>query len=430
MAMHLRAALVALPLVLALASQPAEAATCDGPLGRSDVIECAIAQSLLVRQARQELKVIAGRRIAAGILLPSNPGISALVAQRVATGSQANANAINWYLTLSQEIEIAGQRGARLDVVDAETAAQVRRVAVNEQEQAALAASTYFQVLALQEALVLTNEVGETAERLDVFAAARVKESLLAPLDADLFRAESVRVRLLQQDAVRRLAEAKIRLATLLGRDPAAPPLEVVGALEPPVAPGESLRALIDRALTLRGELAAAEAERQALQAQLAVWKRSRAPNLTLSFTAQNDGFSERVLGGGLSLPIPLPAPLGRTLRGEIVETNARLEQAHTSLDLVRRQVSAEVAQSFLTLQSRRAALALFSDDLVTRARGDLASLREGIATRQLSVREALLAQRSLLELLLSRIEARASYAQAWVELNRAAGLPFLGVSR
>ena len=58
-----------------------------------------------------------------------------------------------------------------------------------------------------------------------------------------------------------------------------------------------------------------------------------------------------------------------------------------------------------------------------------LAALRTGLTSRQVPIRESLFAQRSLLELLVSHIETRAAYAQAWVDLAYAAGLPLAGAS-
>jgi outer membrane protein, heavy metal efflux system len=127
-----------------------------------------------------------------------------------------------------------------------------------------------------------------------------------------------------------------------------------------------------------------------------------------------------------VSVPVPLPAPVGRTRAGEIAATLARLRMAEGSLELARRRVRLEVAEAIAELQARQAALALYRGDLLARARRDLAALREAISSRQLPLREALLAQRSLIELLQANLEARLGCAAAWVELRRVAGLPLL----
>ncbi len=422
-----RAAMVAV-VVLAAGGKPARAAApCDGPMGRSEVVACAVARSLEVTKERNELAVLAGRRVSAGLWLPANPVVSALVASRTATSGATRASSVNWYVTLSQEIEISGQRSKRLAVADADAAAQVRRVAVAEQQVAAQAARLYFTILGQKEILTLTSQFEEAARGLEDFAIGRLRESLISPVDASLLRAETIRMRLIRAESQRRLVEAQTALTALLGLDPARP-IEVTGSLEVPAA-SRDLAALVDRALSLRGELLAAEADRKSIVAQLEVWRRSRAPNLTLSFTAQNDGFDERVFGAGVSLPIPLPAPVGRTYRGEILATTASIARSETTIEALKRQIRGDVTSAFRSVENRSATLALFPADLISAAPQQLIALRNGLTSRQVPIRESLFTQRALLDLLVSYIEARAAYAQAWVDLAYTAGLPLAGES-
>ena len=78
------------------------------------------------------------------------------------------------------------------------------------------------------------------------------------------------------------------------------------------------MAALEEQALRLRGEVAAAEMERKVLERRLALVRRERVPNLTLSAFAERGEINDRILGVGLSVPLPLPAPIGRTRAGEI----------------------------------------------------------------------------------------------------------------
>jgi len=383
--------------------------------------------SLDVIYARQQLDVIAGRRQAAGVWLPSNPVVAFSLASRTPPRRAGEPQLLNWYVTLSQEIEIAGQRGARLDRVDAEAAAQVRRVAVAEQEVAAQALNAYYDALAAAAVRDLTHRLGEVATLLNAYADERAKASLIAPVDADLVRAETVRIGVLHHDAGRRLATAQAHLATFLGRDPTAS-VELGSTLidDSPRPPDstQSLVSLTDRALQLRGEIAAADMERAVFERQLRVLRRGRAPNVTISTYAQRDGIDEQVFGAGLSMPIPLPGPVGRTNRGEIAELTALSVQAVSTIEIARRRVREEVAEAHASERFRGAALRLYPADLVARAATDLANIREGLIARQLSVRDAVIAERTLIDLLLGEVEAQFQYALAWVELHRASGQP------
>jgi cobalt-zinc-cadmium efflux system outer membrane protein len=135
------------------------------------------------------------------------------------------------------------------------------------------------------------------------------------------------------------------------------------------------------------------------------------------------------VVGGGLSIPLVLPAPLGPSGRGEVREAEARQRQEGERVEAVRRRVREEVARALATWQARRAALDRYPTALVGRARQHVLALREAIQARQLSPREALAAQRTFIELLQTELEARLAEAVARVELLRAAALPLPGVA-
>jgi cobalt-zinc-cadmium efflux system outer membrane protein len=248
---------------------------------------------------------------------------------------------------------------------------------------------------------------------------------LLPGVEADVARAEAVRIALLRLEAERRAAADRASLAILIGVEGTA--------LELPVeimAPSESLpdgRTLEQQALRLRGELGAAEMERRVLEHRLSLLGRERVPNPTISAFLEQGEINDRIVGIGLSLPLPLPTPIGRTRAGEIAETVAEIRAAESSIEMVRRRVRLEVARGLAAYQARGQAAALFASDLLPRARADLLALREAIATRQLSLREGLLWQRSLIELLQADIEARLSLARTWVEVHRVTGLPFTG---
>lgn len=385
------------------------------------VVRCALAVSPEVREAQAQLDAAAGRRATAGVVLPSNPTLLGTASNRRRPPPE-QASVLNWSVILSQELEIGGQRGARIDQADAAAAAQARRVKVAEQEVAAAALTAYYEALASQEALRFASQLAVTAQALATYADARAKEALVAGVEADVARAEAARIGLTRLEAERRLSDARAALAVLLDLDPkrlALPSALPAGPL--PALPGGSLE---EQALNLRGEVAAAEMERRVLERRLALVRRERVPNPTISAFFERGEINDRIIGIGLSIPLPLPSPVGRTRAGEISETVAQIRAAESSQELVRRRVRLEVARALSAFQSRNEAAALFAGDLLARAQVDLASLREAIGSRQLTLREGLQWQRSLIELLQADIDVRLARAIAWVDLRRVVGLP------
>lgn len=385
-------------------------------------IACALAASPDVGVQRARLAALAGRRVAAGVWLPSHPVLAATAAHRERPAPEA-ATAFNWSLTLSQEVHVAGQRGKRLDVADAEAAAQVRRVAVAEQEVAAAAATAWLEAVAARELAAFARDLSGTADALASAVDGRAREALVAGVEADVARAEAIRIGAVRLDAERRLTDAGAALALLVGRDARA--VEVVSAL-PQGSGAIAVEGIEARALTLRGEIAAAETERIVRQRRVDLIRRERVPSVTISAFAERGEIADRIFGVGLAIPLPLPAPVGPSRAGEIQEAEAEIVGAERSIEAVRRRVRLEVARAVSAYRARRATAQLYDHGLVARARGEVAALRDSLVGRQLSVREALAWQRGLLELLAGEIEARLAAAVADVELRRAAGLPIV----
>jgi cobalt-zinc-cadmium efflux system outer membrane protein len=396
-------------------------ADCARPADADAVVRCALAASPEVRAARAQLDAAAGRRATAEVVLPSNPTISTILSNRRRPPPE-NVSVLNWSVIVAQEIEIAGQRGARIDEAEAGRAALDRRAKVAEQEVAAGALAAYYEALAAQEALRFATQLAATGQALASYADARAKEALVAGVEADVARAEATRIGVARFEAERRLTEARAALAVLLDVDPRRLALpDALPRLAPPAPPTGALE---EQALSLRGEVAAAEIERQVLERRLAVVRRERVPNPTLSAFLERGEINDRIIGVGLSFPLPLPAPVGRTRAGEIAETVAQIRAAESSQELVRRRVRMEVTRALAAFQSRSAAGQLFAGDLLARAQADLAALRDAIASRQLTLREGLAWQRSLIELLQADIDVRLARSLAWVELRRVVGLP------
>ena len=406
---------------------------CKTPLTADKVVSCALSVSPDVQIARREFDALRGRRTSAGIWLPSNPNVSFNGGDRELVERPGGVSAFNWTATLSQEVEVAGQRGLRLSVADAELEAQTRRVVVTELEVAARALSTFFEVQAAREELSLAERLGQIAQSLSELAEQRSKIGLLSPVDADVAQSESIRIGVIRYEARRRFYSAQADLNGLLRRDFDGP-VELAGSLRPsfPLPPEVLVGAssFVSRALLLRGEIAAADAERRVLEAQLQLIRRERLPNPTFSIYRQRDELRDRIFGGGISIAIPLPAPLGQDRAGEIEETIARIAQAKNNIELVKRNVRIEATRAYEDWQTSSEALTLFPPELVGRANQDLDLIRQAIGSRQLSLREALLAQRSLVDLLLADIEARLNYSLARANLMRVGGYPVPGMNQ
>ena len=401
---------------------------CTSVVRRADVVPCAVGASLVIRSEVQTGEAIAARRVAVSPLLPSNP-VLALTAARRNTDVE---RATNWSATLSQELEIAGQRGERQRAAELEGTAQKYRVLASRRDVAAAAWTAYFDALAAGEEVRLATELSDAAIRIAEVARGMADRGLLSPVDADVADAGRIGVEQARVAAERRARSATIALAMALGVD-AATSVKAEGDLEPLRGIEEDARAALDGQRDRgrdRPEVRALEAESRAHEATASALARTRVPNPTVSVFAENDGFDERVFGAGLSFPIPLPEPVGRLRDGEIAESRALATRAATEAELARRQARAGLLAALAEYDMRRRQRDLFTPDSVTHARQDIAQIAKEIQAGRLPVRDGLISQQALVGLLRSELDARLALCAASVELARAAGTPFEGRSR
>jgi cobalt-zinc-cadmium efflux system outer membrane protein len=153
-------------------------------------------------------------------------------------------------------------------------------------------------------------------------------------------------------------------------------------------------------------------------------------PNPTVSVFVQNDGFNERVIGLGVAVPIPLPAPVGRTYAGEIAEADALSQRAEIERSRVERELRLEIADATATYTAHRLAVEAMTPERMRRAEDSLRDLQVEIEAGRLGVREALVAQQTLIELLQTNIAQRRALCLASVDLARALGVPLEGGAR
>jgi outer membrane protein, heavy metal efflux system len=404
-------------LMMTVTSGPSE--PCSGPLTRAAVVDCAAASSPRLVAARASVDAARGLSDAARVILPSNPTVSVTVGQRWNTNDD---RALNVAGTLSQRLEISGQRRQRKDAADALVARREGGLEASTRDVIARALLAYYDVLAARAELLVISQGHATALQMQEVASARATAGLGMPLDTDLAAAEVAALQEQQALATGAVRAAEARLASALGLDPAGSLPDVIGELTPVAVPGGLTAATLGA--TTRPELAERQAQTEQVQAELSLLKRGRIPSPALSLFAQTDGFNERVIGGGLSMPIPLPFPLGRTNKGEIDGARARIDESNARLASAQRRVTLEATAAFHDYEAHKSAANAYRPDAEASARASLGTLASEIERGTLPVRDALLTQQALLRMLLRAVESKHGMCQAAVALALAAGHP------
>jgi outer membrane protein, heavy metal efflux system len=387
---------------------------------RANVAPCAVGASAAVRAEREGVAAASGRRTAAEPWFPSSPTLSLSAGQRVTGAAQAT----NYYASLSQELEIAGQRASRRRAADADVSARAHDVVATSRRVAASAYVAYFDALAASETAVVARRLESAGADIARVTRARADAGVASNLDAEVADAVHLRLAHGRVEAERVLRSSHATLATLLGRDALREQVTVLGTLDPlPAAEAAASAAKVGE----RPEVRALKEEERAHAARAEAFRRQRFPTITVQVFAQNDGFNERVIGGGIALPIPFPQPVGRTFAGEASEADALARQTSERANQTTRELSGELAQAVASYTSARAAAALYTDERLQRSEKLVGDIAREIESGRLAVRDAVLAQQQLVDVLRGRVEARRALSVASVELALAAGVVLEG---
>jgi cobalt-zinc-cadmium efflux system outer membrane protein len=402
----------------------AEDGPCTSRVTRTNLVRCALAASLSLKGESQQLEAARARQMAVSALLPSNP----VLELSAATRSAASGDAINWYATLRQEVEIAGQRGLRRDAEGARVGARLHQILSLRREVAAQAWVAFFDALAATQEQRLADRLAVMSQGLSTAASARAEQGLIAPMDADVADAATLEVLQAKWASDRRVLQSNAALASLLGLGATA--VGIDGELIPVAGVAEALASYSANSIDERPDLLVLDAEARAQELHADALRRSRIPNPVLSVFAQNDGANERVFGAGVTFPIPLPGNVGRTFVGEIAEAEALARQAATARSQLERDIALEVTTAAWTFKSRATEVLAFPAARTDRAERSLAHLAQEIDAGRLAVRDAIVAQRAFIDLLRGSVEARRAWCISSVNLARALGMPLEGSER
>lgn len=397
---------------------PAVAEPCSA-LSRANLARCALSASLERRAGEAAVRAANGKIEATEPWLPSNPALEISGSRRRGAGEST----LNWSASLGLELEVAGQRGARRETAMAERDGQRSAVDAIDRATVAEAFRQYFEVLSARQATHVLERLEAASTKVWQAAQAAAERGAAAGIEADVMDAARVSVQRRTLDARRDERLASASLANLIGIT-STQPLEVSGTLEPLLAAANVQASL---APPDSPEVKSFSAERRAALLRATALRRSRVPNPTLSVFVQRDGFDESVVGVGLALPLPLPEPLGRTSAGAIAENEALAERAALLSANGRRNMRVELVRAVTAYQAARDAVRFFDEQRLARAELTLSNLASELQAGRVPIRDAIVFQEPLLELLLGAIEARKELCLASIEVVRAAGLPLDG---
>jgi len=334
---------------ISLLAQSAHAMTLN------EAVEIALKNNPDVQSVRLEEGAAQGRLDQAGLLLRSNPVIEGSVSRKD-TLPEGGEKAKNFEVRLSQEFELAGQRGLRVDA--ARSGREKALLDIRDRERVLIAAvkDAFARALAAKRRIELAGEAVKLQEEMVASAAVKFQSGDISALEQNLADVELGKARRDKMLAERERRETLLRLQEVLGVKPSVS-FSIEGELpsEAPVIPEKDK--MLASVIQQRPDVQSAAAEATLAKAAMKLAGREAIPSVIVSGFYNHDTWLNEA---GVMLSFPLPffdrkqadrkeaaakagqalikqASLGRTIEGEIVEAHANLASAAEELSLFKK---------------------------------------------------------------------------------------------
>jgi cobalt-zinc-cadmium efflux system outer membrane protein len=364
-----------------------------------------------LRAAAAAVEEARGRLVAARSY-PYNPAIELEAADRSGPSESSTDRGV----ALSQELEIAGQRGKRTGAARAGLAAAEARYARRHREVLAAVERAFAETVRARELLEVARADVELTRSLLSLEERRLEAGAGTQIEVNLARAAAGRTVRRIQEATAASWEARARLAEATGLDPAAPPA-TVGGLPLSTVDLPPLEELTRLAYEERADLAALRRDREQAERRVALERSLAIPNLKLGAFASREEGDELT---GLSVGIALP--LFDRNQGGIAESKAAVSRVAAEVAAAELTAGREIAAAYGHYQAAAEALAALEGLVVETLAASLDLLRRAVEAGKLSATDVLLMRRELVEAQREQIETAGELWLARNELELAVG--------
>jgi cobalt-zinc-cadmium efflux system outer membrane protein len=248
-----------------------------------------------------------------------------------------------------------------------------------------------------------------------------VERGLSPAIDLDIAESEKIQRHRMLSLAIRRWEQAKYDLTVMMGIPFDS---ELIVQDQIPVFQDTDLnpQSLLELGLTNRSEIKSGNYNVLSSKKKIDLSFLDRTPNMMIGGFVQRDGFQENVVGARLSVPLRV----WRDQSGEIEEAKAFANQSEANLEISKHSVILEILKAYSSLKSIRREKENFPEDLLIRSDQSLENIKKAVNQGQLSLRDALISQTSLVSLKAVYLQIQLDHALSNIELIRAAGLPLM----
>jgi cobalt-zinc-cadmium efflux system outer membrane protein len=373
---------------------------------RSEAIETALKSNPELQAVRLEKGAAQGRLDQAGLLLKSNPVIEGSVSRKD-TLPEGGGKVKNYGLRLSQEFEVAGQRGLRVDAARSGRDKALEDIRDRERVLIAEVKDAFARALAAKRKTELAGEAVRLQEELAASASVKFQAGDISALEQNLADVELGKARRERMLAEREQRETLFGLRELLGVK-LSDDFSVEGELpsEAPAIPDrEKFR---ETAAQQRPDAQSAEAGVRQAKAAMKLAGREAIPGFTVSgFYNKDDRLNET------GVMVSFPLPLFDRKQADRKEAAAKAGQALIRQTALERAIDRELEEAHANLRAAAEELALFKKDVLGKAMENLGLMNLAFKEGKFGFFEVRLAQKDT-------IDAQFAYLESQVRLQLA----------
>lgn len=381
-----------------------------------EAVATALKQNLELQALRLEEQVARAQLEKARLPLIANPVIEGAGAKKEKPAEDGSGKFTNYGIKLSQEFEIAGQRGIRIDVARKNVERVKLEVLDKERTLAYDTKEAFTRALASMKRAELAREVVRLQEELLEFAKIRYRAGAASALEVNLAEVELSKARRDLLFAARESKEALLELQGMMGFG-SGDPLTLEGdlSLEPVSVP--DLATLKELAGRQRPDIKAASLEVDRAKRSLDLVNREAIPNVTLGgFFDRDENRNE--LGATLSISIPI---FDRK-QAEKKEAFVKASQARIRQTMVHKTAEREIEEIHTALTTCVEELSLFKKEIMNKSLENMNLLNLAFKEGKISFFDVRVAQRETFEIQVAYLETMVRARRAMHAIEKAVG--------
>ena len=365
-----------------------------------EAVDHALKNNPELQAFRLEPEVAQGQLEKAKLSLIFNPVLEGSVVKKEKSPDPGARGFTDYGVKLSQEFEIAGQRGVRINIAQKDISRIDQEIKDRERILAYDVKGAFARALAGKKREELTRDALQLKEDLLGFTRIKFQAGQVSGLEVNLAEVEVSKTRRELLLATREYREARLSLQRLLGMRPDEA-FSTQGELSdnlPGVPDKERLKKL---AASRRPDIQAASIEIDRTASAQRLVNRLAIPNVTLAGFYNRD---EERNTGGIAMSVPLS--FFDRKQAEKREARVRAEQARLNYTGLERTIDKEVEVTYNDFSSAFEELSLFRGEILNKATENLNLINLAFKEGKIGFFDVRLAQKDTIDLQFAHLDA------------------------